>query len=172
MKDKIHIVSTRLYNNLIVKRATRNSYGIDIRFDILVIKSGIKGIDFGNDITISCNQVFDAFSEVYNNDEYLKIYTFPTYIHKCIEEGKIKDIERMLSIMLLEAKVVMEALVIKVEGGVSKEQVIYSIKSIEFDSHSIERSFEWIKNRVDNLNYEEVVDKEFIMGTIREMLER
>lgn len=109
---------------------------------------------------------------MYNNDEYLKIYTFPTYIHKCIEEDRIKDIERMLCILLRKAKIVMEALVIKVKGGVSKEQVVYSIKSIKFDSHSIERGFEWIKNRVENLDYEEVVDTEFIMGKIKEMLER
>lgn len=106
----------------------------------------MKSLAFHNVITVPFNYVYDAFKEAYKRNNNENFNTLYKLMHSAFYTNNTKDVEKALGIILTNAGVDIEALVVKVEGSVVESQVLYNFKCIRFDVDSVKKVIDMKKD--------------------------
>lgn len=146
--NEITVVSKYVEEDVLVKRATSIGKGIIIEFNRDIIIPLVKGLAFHNIITVPFNYVYDAFEEACKRNNNENFNTLRELMFSAFYTNNTRDVEKALGIVLTNAGVDIEALVVKVEGSVVKSQVLYNFKCIRFDIDSVKKAIN-MKNSGD-----------------------
>lgn len=146
--NKITVISKYVEEDVLVKRATSVGEGIIIEFNRDIIIPLVKGLAFHNVITVPFNYIYDAFEEVCKRNNNENLNTLHELMFSAFYNNNTRDVENALGIVLTNAGVDIEALVVKVEGSVVESQVLYNFKRVRFDIDSIKKAIN-MKNSED-----------------------
>lgn len=146
--NKITVVSKYVEEDVLVKRATSVGDGIIIEFNRDTIIPVVKGLTFHNVITVPFNYIYDAFEEVRKRNNNENLNTLSELMFSAFYNNNTRDVEKALGIILTNAGVDIEALIVKVEDSVVKSQVLYNFKRVRFDIDSIKKAIN-MKNSED-----------------------
>ena len=144
--NKITVVSKYVDEDILVKRATSIGDGIIVTFNRDIIIPLVKGLAFHNVVTVPFNYVYDAFEEACKRNNNENFNNLRELMHNAFYTNNTRDIEKALGIVLTNAGVDIEALVVKVEGSVVESQVLYNIECIRFDIDSVKRAIDMKKD--------------------------
>ena len=144
--NKITVVSKYVEEDVLVKLTTSVGEGIIVEFNRDIIIPLVKGFAFHNVITVPFNYVYDAFEEAckrINNENFNDLRGL---MRSAFYTNNTRDVENALGIVLTNAGVDIEALVVKVEGSVVESQVLYNFKCIRFDVDSVKKAINMKKD--------------------------
>lgn len=144
--NKITVVSKYVEEDVLIKRATSVGEGIIIEFNRDIIIPLVKGLTFHNVITVPFNYVYDAFEECCKRNNNENLNNLRELMHSAFYNNNTRDIENALGIVLTNAGVDIEALVVKVEGSVVKSQLVYNFTCIRFDIDSVKKAINMKKD--------------------------
>lgn len=146
--NKITVVSKYVDEDVLVKRATSVGKGIIIEFNRDIVMPLVKGLAFHNVITVPFNYVYDAFEKACKRNNNENFNNLRELMHSAFYTNNTRDVEKALGIVLTNAGVDIEVLVVKVEGSVVESQVLYNFKCIRFDIDSVKKAIN-MKNSED-----------------------
>ena len=149
--NKIVVVSKYVEENVLVKRATSVGDGIIIEFNRDIIIPLVKRLAFHNVITVPFNYVYDAFEAACKRNNNENFNTLRELMHSAFYNNDTRDVEKALGIILTNAGVDIEALIVKVEGSVVESQVLYNFKCIRFDIDSVKKAIDMKKDEDMNM---------------------
>lgn len=146
--SRITIISSYIDSTILVKRATSVGEGIIIEFNRDIVIPLVKGLAFHNVITVPFNYVYDAFEEVRKRNNNENLNNLRELMFSAFYTNNTRDVEKALGIILTNAEVDIEVLVVKVEGSAVESQVLYNVRCIKFDIDSIKKAID-MKNSGD-----------------------
>ena len=149
--NKITVVSKYVDEDILVKSATSVGDGIIVTFNRDIIIPLVKSLAFHNVITIPFNYVYDAFENACKRNNNETLNDLRELMHSAFYNNNTRDVETFLGILLTNAEMDIEVLVVKVEGSVVESQLVYNFKSIRFDIDSVKKTIDMKKVENEDL---------------------